>query len=136
MNGMRLILASAADVRRIEAVESFVGEDASGQFGVLPGHARLMTPLAFGLARYRVAGGDWQYLATTGGVLDTDGEEIRIATRRFLIDADYATLSAALDAELAQESAAIQALHQSLQRIEEGVVRRLWELRRSPAGLP
>lgn len=134
MTEMRLTLASAAAIRQIESVVSFVAEDASGQFGLLPGHVRLITPLAFGMARYRVAGGDWEYLATTGGVLDADGAEIRVATRRFLIDSDYAAISAALEAELAEESEAIRALHESLQRIEEGVVRRLWELRRSRAG--
>ena len=39
------------------AVTSFVGEDASGSFGLLPRHDRFMTVLTFGLARLLLADG-------------------------------------------------------------------------------
>ena len=35
---------------------SFIGEDDSGSFGILAGHARMMTMLGFGLARFRAGG--------------------------------------------------------------------------------
>ena len=46
---------------------SFVGEDDSGSFGILPGHARVMTLLGFGLARFRVADRPGSILALAGG---------------------------------------------------------------------
>ncbi len=50
-------------------MRSFIGEDASGSFGLQAGHARFMTILEFGLARFRTAEADWQYLALPGALL-------------------------------------------------------------------
>ena len=51
MSGFTLHLFAAERHERIEAVMSFVGEDASGSFGILPQHDRFMTALTFGVAR-------------------------------------------------------------------------------------
>jgi len=40
-----LHLRDASQYERIEGVESFVGRDESGSFGILAGHARMMTAL-------------------------------------------------------------------------------------------
>jgi F-type H+-transporting ATPase subunit epsilon len=56
-SSFQLHLQSAIRYERIEAVTSFVGQDASGSFGILPGRAGFMTILSFGLARFRVADG-------------------------------------------------------------------------------
>ena len=66
MNTFLLHLQSATQYERIENVLSFVGEDDSGSFGILPGHARMMTLLGFGLARFRVTDQDWEFLALPG----------------------------------------------------------------------
>ncbi len=73
-------------------VESFVGRDASGGFGILPGRVSLMTVLEEGLSRFRVEGEDWQYLACPGGVLHFTGRELFLDTRRYLRDTDYQRL--------------------------------------------
>lgn len=65
MNTFTLQLQSATQFERIEGVASFVGEDASGAFGILTGHARMLTALVFGLARYRVGADPWTFLAQT-----------------------------------------------------------------------
>ena len=79
---------SATQYERIEDVTAFVGEDLSGSFGILAGHQRLMTPLVFGLARFRVLDGDWQFLALPGGLLYFVGNELFLNTRRYLRDMD------------------------------------------------
>mgnify|MGYP001033211458 CR=1 FL=1 len=56
-------------VEHVEGVGSFVGIDASGSFGILPGRARFLTVLEYGLARYAKIDGPRQYLACPGGVL-------------------------------------------------------------------
>ena len=48
-----LKIQDATHAENIEGITSFVGEDVSGSFGILAGHARFMTILVMGLARYR-----------------------------------------------------------------------------------
>ena len=59
MNTFVLHLQDATRYERIEGVSSFVGEDASGSFGILAQHGRFMTSLVFGLARFRVGKDAW-----------------------------------------------------------------------------
>ncbi len=61
-------------------MHSFVGEDASGSFGMLAGHARFMTALSFGLARFRRGRDAWQYLALPGAVLYFAEQRLWIGT--------------------------------------------------------
>lgn len=136
MNGFRLELHGATERRVFDAVESFVGEDASGSFGILPGHERFVTALIFGLASFRPAGSDWQYLATAGGTLYFAGGALYIATRRFLVEPGYAAVSAALARQLAAEEAELHRVRDSLHRLEEGMYRRLERLQRGREGGP
>jgi F-type H+-transporting ATPase subunit epsilon len=107
-----------------------VGEDESGSFGILPGHARMMTVLVVGLARFRTAAQGWQYLAVPGAVLYCADDQIHLSTRRYLRDADYGRISAALREQLLAEEEALHTLKQSLHRLEEEMFRRLWKLQR------
>jgi len=53
MTAFTLLLQDATGAERIDGVEVFIGEDASGSFGILAGHARIMTTLVVGPARFR-----------------------------------------------------------------------------------
>lgn len=130
MSGFTLSLRDFTDSQVLPGVCSFVGEDASGSFGILPGHGRFMTSLVFGLARFRTTGDAWNYLALPGGVLYMAGDELRIATRRYLLDDDYRRVSERLRAELLAEEQALAAVRSSLRRMEDELFRRLWQLER------
>jgi F-type H+-transporting ATPase subunit epsilon len=123
-------LASATRWTRIEDVSSFVGEDASGSFGILAGHAPLVACLSFGLARFRIGDGDWEYLALPGGVLHFRDGTLRILTRRYLRDSNYERISAGLRDQLAAEEVDLRTLRLSAQRLEEAMITRLWSLQR------
>jgi len=129
MSGFPLVLRGAGRSERIEGVTSFVGEDASGSFGIQPHHTRFMTVLNFGLARFRCGGDPWQYLALPGALLYFVGNEMRITTRRYLRDDDYARISRLLEEEMTAEERELSAVKKSLRRMEEELMRRLWELR-------
>lgn len=131
MTGFTLHLQSAARYERIDDVASFVGVDASGAFGILPGRARLLTVLEYGLARFRVTDGPWQYVACPGAVLDFAAGELFLNTRRYLRDADYARVSALLAGQLAQEEEHLKTVKDNLQRLEQELFRRLRDLDRS-----
>ena len=131
----RLQLFSATEQKTFEAATSFVGEDASGSFGILAGHVRMITSLLFGLSRFRLENGDWQYLALPGGVLYFLDNQLQIYTRRFLLDRDYARVAERLQAQLVAEEESLRDMKESLRKMEESVLRRLWEAeRRSSTG--
>lgn len=113
---------------RHAGVTSFVGADASGSFGILPGRAPFMTVLDYGLARFCDATGAWRYLACPGAVLQLAGDELAIHARRYLVDEDFARISARLVGELASEEAALAGVKANLQRMEQELLRRLREL--------
>jgi F-type H+-transporting ATPase subunit epsilon len=130
VNSFTLALHDARRSQRIRGVTSFVGEDASGSFGILAGHARLLTSLVIGLARFRVGDRDWQYLALPGALLYFQGDVLTLSTRRYLMDDDYLRISQALQEELLSEEQALQQLKGSLHQMEEAVLKRLWGLGR------
>lgn len=130
MRRFELILRDASGSESIPDVVSFVGEDASGTFGILGGHARMMTSLTFGLARFRPVDSDWRYIALARGVLYFCDDVLEIDTRRYLIGDDYERLSHALGEQLAAEEQALKEAASSLRRMEEEMLARLWELQR------
>lgn len=130
MNAMTLDLLSASRSERIEEITSFVGQDVTGSFGILPGHARFMTALVFGLARYRVNAGPWQYLALPGALLYFVENRLEIISRRYLRDENYDRINQILDEQLRAEESELRATKESLHRMEEEFFRRVWEMRR------
>jgi F-type H+-transporting ATPase subunit epsilon len=130
MKTFDLELLDATHTERIGGVSSFVGEDASGGFGILAGHARLITTLVFGLARFRCGDEPWHYLALPGGVLRFADGQLSIGCRRYLMDDDYARISRLLNEQLLAEEDQLRSLKESLHRMEEEVFRRLWEMGR------
>jgi len=131
MNQFVLHLQSATQYERIENVTAFVGVDATGSFGIMAGHQRIMTPLQFGLARFRTEDSEWQYLALPGALLYFVNNELFLNTRRYLRDRDCARITQVLDEQLRAEETALRQLKESLHRLEEEMFKRLWELGRS-----
>lgn len=110
----------------------FTGRDAAGSFGILANASRRMTVLAFGLAHFENAAGKTEYLALPGGLLYFSGNELRIATTNFIRSSALEEISAALDRELQREESALRETKQSLHRLDEEILKRMYELRRSP----
>ena len=124
-------LQSATQYERIENVVSFVGVDDSGCFGILSGHARMMTLLSFGLARFRVIDQDWEFLALPGALAYCVNGQLYLSTRRYLRGSDYESLSVALREELLAEEEALREMKQSMRRLEEEMFKRLWKVKPS-----
>ena len=133
MKTFLLRLQGATRAEEINGVSSFVGEDASGSFGILAGHARLMTTLIIGLARFRVDRNAWQYLALPGAVLYFNNNVLTLSTRQYLLDDDHMRISAALQQELLAEETQLLSVKESLHRMEEEVLKRLWDIGRTGA---
>ena len=69
MNTFTLRLQDARHAEQIDGVRAFVAEDDSGSFGILANHARMITTLVVGLARFRCDGTHWRYVAMPGAVV-------------------------------------------------------------------
>ena len=131
MKAFTLHLQSATQYTPVKQVVSFVGTDASGSFGILADHMRMMTALNYGMARYRQENGDWYYLAFPGGILYFVANNLYISSRRFLIDRDYQRISEELMQQLLEEEQSLQEIKNSLNQLEQEMFRRLWQMRRS-----
>lgn len=103
-------LQSATQYERVEPVTMFLGEDVTGSFGIMAGHHRIMTPLRFGLARFRTGDREWQFLAVPGGLLYFADNELFLNTRHYLRDQDYVRITQALEQQLRSEEAALREL--------------------------
>jgi F-type H+-transporting ATPase subunit epsilon len=125
-----LNLFAAGHEQRLAGLTSFIGEDASGSFGIQAHHARFMTTLIFGLARFRRAAEDWRYLALPGAVLYFDNNELTISTRHFLIDTDLERISTLLEQQLIAEEENLRATRESLHRMEQAMLKRMLALKR------
>jgi len=130
VNTFVLHLQSGTQYERIDDAVSFVAVDDSGSFGVLAGHARIMTCLTTGLARFRTNDGIWRFLALPGAVLYFVDNELYVNTRRYLHDPDYKRVSAAWREELQAEEEKLRAVTESLNRLEDEMLKRLWNLQR------
>jgi F-type H+-transporting ATPase subunit epsilon len=134
VNSYTLKLQDATHFEEISNVTSFVGEDSSGSFGILAGHARMMTTLIIGLARFRIGENNWQYLAVPGAVLYFHDNVLTLSTRRYVLDEDYMRISQTLKQQLLEEEENLYAMKKSLHNMEEEVLKRLWEMYRKEGG--
>lgn len=130
MNTFVLHLQSGTQYERIDDAVSFIAVDDSGSFGILAGHARMMTSLATGLARFRTADGAWRFLALPGAVLYFVDNQLYVNTRRYLHDPDYKRISKVWREELQAEEDKLRAVTESLKRLEDEMLKRLWTLQR------
>lgn len=131
MKSFSLELHDATRSQQVAGVTSFVGEDASGSFGVLAGHARMTTSLVVGLARFRVGQEGWTYVAAPGGILYFRENVLTLSTRRYLLDDDYTRISQLLQQQLLTEEHALATVKAGLHRMDEDVLKRLWEMGRA-----
>lgn len=128
MKTFTLRILDSSGTREYGDVVSFVGEDASGSFGILADHDRMITSLVVGLARFRTQQQDWNYAALPGGILTFDRNELSLCTRRCLVGTDYELISAALREQLIAEESRLSSMKRSLHQMEEELFRRLWEM--------
>ena len=69
-------------------------EDASGSFGLLPGHVDFLTVLSPSVVRWRCRADSRGYCAVHSGVLSLVGRELRIACREGVVGDDLEALEA------------------------------------------
>ena len=79
-------------------------EDQSGGFGILPGHADLLTVLVPSVLRWRTADGAARFCAVRGGVFTvSSGRDVAVACREGVVGDSLDELQAKVRAVRAQE---------------------------------
>jgi F-type H+-transporting ATPase subunit epsilon len=116
---VRLILASpggvAADVEGVHAVR---GEDATGHFGILPGHAAFVTVLGVSVLSWRTDAGE-RFAAVRGGVLAVeDGDVVRVGSPEAVVADGLEALQAEVMARMERDAQAERQARQVVERIE------------------
>jgi F-type H+-transporting ATPase subunit epsilon len=135
--GLQLIIATPAKLlAEIDDVRSLRAEDDSGGFGVLPGHADLLTVLPPSVVRWTTADGATRYCAVSGGVLRVaGGRRVAIACRRGAVGDDLPALKVEIDALRSAELDADRKARVEQTRLHARALRQLMRYLRSAGPL-
>ena len=123
------LVIDADDVRQVRA------EDATGAFGIRPGHTELVTKLAVSVLSWRDGQGRDHHAAIRGGVLLVrDGQQIDVATREAVVSDNLDELSHAVVARLRHAADAEAKARTHAAQLHASVVRYLYRYVRGERG--
>ena len=124
---MHLVVTEPARVvAEHDDVVSVRAEDASGSFGILPGHADLITVLMPSVVAWRHADGRCGWCAVRRGVLSVrGGHEVAIATRQAQLGDDLAVLEHAVLARYRAELDAERRARVTATRLHTAAIRQI-----------
>ena len=123
------ILVDSGDVAAVRA------EDQSGSFGILPGHADLLTVLVASVLRWRTADGATRFCAVHGGVFTVSaGRNVAVACREGVVGDSLENLEAKVRTVRAEQLEANRKARVEQVRLHALAVRQLLRyLRPNPA---
>lgn len=117
------VLIDVDDVRALRV------EDASGSFGILPGHADFMTVLPVSILRWRDSADVMHYCALRGGVLSvSNGTSVEVACRQGMLGDDLEQLAAEVAEFEAEERDAEKRARTSEMKMHASAVRQIVSL--------
>jgi F-type H+-transporting ATPase subunit epsilon len=124
---LHLIVTTPAQILvESDNVVAVRAEDQSGGFGILPGHADLLTVLVPSVLRWRTADGDKRFCAVRGGVFTVAaGHDIAVACREGVVGDSLEELEAKVRAVRAQQAEADRKARVEETRIHALAVRQL-----------
>lgn len=114
------IVVDTDDVAHLRA------EDATGAFGILPGHADFLTALTVSVISWRDGRGSEHHVAVRAGMLRVHGgDTIAVATREAVAGEDLAQLEADVVSRFRQGIAEEAAARTDAQRLYLAAIRRI-----------
>lgn len=122
---MKLTVVTPLAIVVDEDVDSVRAADASGSFGILPGHAPFLTALAISIVSWKMAEGE-RFCAVRGGVLTVnDGKSVAIASREAVAGNDLATLDTEVLARFQSDAEAERVERTESTRLQLNAIRRM-----------
>lgn len=133
-DGIHLVLSGLGEVLvDAHGVQSVRAEDASGGFGLWPGHADFLTVIGVGVLSWQDHADVWHHCAVRRGVLSMHkGVELKVATREAIAGDDLDRLEHDVLTQLAKRQDAEDDTRRQVRQLE---VRALRELVR-PGSMP
>jgi F-type H+-transporting ATPase subunit epsilon len=108
------------------AVAHVRAEDATGAFGILPGHADFLTVLALSVLSWRDSTGQEHHVALRGGVLEVRaGTSVFVATREAVVGDDLKRLELEVVSRFNSELSAEKSARVDAQRLYLAAVRQI-----------
>lgn len=125
------VILNEGDVRHVRA------EDASGSFGILPGHGDMLTALTPSVVFWRDARQRERFVAVRGGLLRVSGgDTVEIATREAAPGDDLAALEQAVVARYREAAEAEQAARSQAARLQTAAIHQIIRFLRGHRGGP
>ncbi|MGY9048710.1 hypothetical protein P775_10670 [Puniceibacterium antarcticum] len=121
---MRLRIATPLSVVIDTDITSLRAEDASGSFGILPGHAPFLTALVISIVSWRQGDQD-RFCALRGGVLSVSDGTVAIATREAVTGDDLATLDREVLARFQSDADAERVDHTETVQLQLNAIRHM-----------
>jgi F-type H+-transporting ATPase subunit epsilon len=133
---MRIVITTpTALTLEVEEIVSMRAEDETGSFGMLPGHADLLTVLSDSVVSFRLASGPWRHCAVRGGVLSVSGgERVAIATREAVLSEDLGQLERDVLARFRRADEDEAAARVGSERLHLAAIRRIFGYLRPERG--
>lgn len=120
LSSLGTVLVDAAGVRSVRA------QDATGSFGLWPGHEDLLVVLSVGLLSWRDAQDAWHWCAVRSGVLTLRrGCDLQIASREAVLGNDPAQLESTVLEQLRQRQQTEEHARRESHQIEVQLLRQL-----------
>ncbi len=109
-----------------EGVQAVRAEDASGAFGILPGHADFLTSLAISVVDWKRGDGSRHYCAVRRGFLSVNGGmDVAIATREAVPGDDLLKLQDVVLAQFRAERETERAEYVGATRLQLAAIRQI-----------
>jgi F-type H+-transporting ATPase subunit epsilon len=121
--GLRIMTPLAIVVD--EPATNFRAFDASGSFGILPGHADFLTRLAVSAVTWTAPEGAEHFCAVRGGALTVRGRKIAIATRQAVQSNDLTKLDREVLARFRAEQDEERVEHVETTRLQLAAMRQM-----------
>jgi F-type H+-transporting ATPase subunit epsilon len=122
---MRLRINTPLAVVVDEDTDSLRAEDATGGFGILPGHAPFVTSLAISIVSWRTADVE-HFCALRGGVMTVgDASDIEIATREAVTGDHLSTLDSDVLARFQADADSERVEHIETMRLQFNAIRHM-----------
>jgi F-type H+-transporting ATPase subunit epsilon len=121
------ILTPTATVRELDGVQRIRATDATGDFGVHPGHVDLITILEPSVLDYTAAG-ETTYVAVAGGVLTVESGRVTVLTQEAIAGDDLHVLRTTATESFRKRAHTEQAATTGFTRFHVALVRELGDL--------
>ncbi len=131
---IQLIVTTPTRVLVDEPVRSVQAEDASGRFGIEPGHEHFLTTTVPSIVLYRPVVGGETCIAVDHGTLRVTPQRVQIATRQAVASDDLDELERIVEEEFEKQRETDRRAGKSFAEIELGAWRKMMEYEQRQAG--